>query len=66
MKTYQHITVQLVGTDGNVFALIGTVTRALRRGGVPAPEVKEAADYLMGSKSYDQALQRIMELVEVS
>jgi hypothetical protein len=33
---YPEIEVELIGTDGNAFAILGKVQEALKRGGVPA------------------------------
>lgn len=38
---YPEIVVPLLGEDGNAFAIMGTVTRALRRGGVSAEEISQ-------------------------
>jgi hypothetical protein len=35
------MTVQLTGTDGNAFAVLGRARRALREGGVDEEEVSE-------------------------
>lgn len=62
---YPDVEVELIGTDGNAFALIGKVAKALRR------EVsREASDAFrseaMIQGSYDELLQLIMRTVEVS
>lgn len=61
---YPHITVPLVGEDGNAMAVAGRVHRALRSAGVP-PEARDEflAQALRGS--YDQLLQTVMEWVQV-
>jgi len=61
---YPHIEVQLTGHDGNAFFIIGTVQKALRRGGVPAAEVKAFVDEAT-SGDYDHVLQTCMKTVEV-
>lgn len=33
MSSITHITVKLIDTDGNAFAILGCVSRALRKGG---------------------------------
>ena len=38
---YPQIVVRLVGEDGNSFAIMGRVAKALKRGGVKQPEVNE-------------------------
>ena len=58
------ITVQLTGTDGNIFAIIATVREALRRNG-RSDLIKEFTDYVTGSSSYEEALCRVMEYVIV-
>ncbi len=57
--------VQLSGTDGNVFALLGTCTRALKRAGM-ADEAKALSTAVMGAGSYDEALALMMEAVDAS
>ncbi len=56
--------VKLSGTDGNVFALAGRVSQALRRAGLD----DEAAKFWVELKvcdSYDSALQLMMKYCEV-
>lgn len=62
---FPHVEVQLSGTDGNAFVLIGTVRRALRRAGVPAADIDAFANEAM-SGNYDHVLQTIMRTVTVS
>ena len=64
--TYRGITVQLSDTDGNAFALVGTVKRALKDGGVPASEITEFCNEAMSAGSYDDLLRFLMETVYVS
>ena len=56
-------TCKLVGTDGNVFAVIGTVTRCLKADGQPerAEEFKKAA---FASISYDEVLGLCFDYVD--
>ena len=58
--TKTNITVQLTGTDGNIFAIIAKVREALRRNG-RTDLVKEFSDYITSSNSYEEALCRVME-----
>jgi hypothetical protein len=62
---YPDITVQLTGTDGNAYALLGRVSRALRRAGVCQAErdifMQEATQ-----GNYAELLQTIMRWVEVA
>jgi hypothetical protein len=61
---YPNITVQLTGTDGNAFALIGKVTRELRRNKIPREEIDAfAADAMSGD--YDHVLQTCLNTVSV-
>ena len=62
--TKTNITVQLTGTDGNIFNIIGKVRDALRRNG-RADLIKEYTDYVTSSISYEEALCRVMEYVIV-
>jgi len=57
--------VRLTGTDGNVFALSGLVTRALKRAGYPE-KAKEFSDRLWSCGSYDEALALMAEYAVVS
>jgi hypothetical protein len=61
---YPNITVHLVGNDGNAFAILGAVQKALRRAGVPEGEVQ--AFYAEAtSGDYDHLLTTCMRWVEV-
>jgi len=55
---------QLVGTDGNVFAVIGAVGRALRSAGLHdrAAEFQRRA---FGAHSYDEVLALCFDFVDV-
>lgn len=57
-------TVQLTGEDGNVFSIIGRVSKALKNAGQPekADEFRKKA---MTSESYDAVLRLCMDYVEV-
>lgn len=55
---------RLVGTDGNVFAIIGRVQRTLREAG--QPERAEAfVTRAFQAKSYDEVLVLCLEYVDV-
>lgn len=64
LSTITGIEVELIGNDGNAFAIMGTVRRALQRAGVD-PDVIE--QYMTEAKSgdYDNLLQVTMRYVEV-
>ena len=65
MPKAEGVTVQLVGEDGNVFAIIGAVGKGLRKGGY-----KELADEFVekatNAESYDEVLRLAMEYVDVT
>ena len=58
------IKVKLVGTDGNVFSIIGKVSKELKRAGM-VDEAKEYTAKCFGAGSYDEALQITMDYVDV-
>lgn len=59
------IKVKLSGTDGNVFALMGRVSAAMKKNG-QVEEAKQMANEVMQCHSYDEALQTFMKYVDVS
>jgi hypothetical protein len=62
---YPDVKVKLVGNDGNAFAIMGAVQKALRKAGVPQSELDE---YFKESTSgdYDHLIQTAMRWVKVS
>ena len=63
MEPKTKIRVKLVGTDGNAFAIIGRVKKALRQGG--HPELAEEFQSEAMSGDYDNLLQTCFKYVEV-
>jgi hypothetical protein len=61
---HPEITVKLVGGDGNAFAIIGSVVRAMRAAKLPEDEIKQFRDEAM-SGDYDRLLQTCIKWVEV-
>ena len=62
--TYPAIEVQLSGTDGNAFAIIGAVQKGLRRGGVETAAIDAVlADMMSGD--YDHLLRVATQTVTV-
>jgi len=55
---------RLIGTDGNVFAIIGKVRRTLREAGQP-DRASAFVEQAFQSQSYDEVLQLCLEYVEV-
>lgn len=62
---YPNIEVQLSGEDGNAFAIMGAVRRALRRADVPNAEIEEFSREAMAG-DYDHLLQTCMRWVDVA
>ncbi len=58
------IEVPLVGTDGNAFAIIGNVTKAMREGGVANEIIDIYRDEAIAS-DYDNLLRVTMHYVDV-
>ncbi|NLS80141.1 MAG: hypothetical protein GXY76_23115 [Chloroflexi bacterium] len=64
MPKYPQVKVKLVGEDGNAFAILGRVTKALRKGGVSREEVDAFLHEAM-SGDYDHLLWTVMDWVDV-
>jgi hypothetical protein len=62
---YPDVTIKLVGVDSNVFAIIGAMTKGMRRQGVPQAEVDAWRGEAMSQDSYDKVLQLCMRTVNV-
>lgn len=60
MPRYPDIHVHLVGQDGNIFAIIGRVSRALKKARVSREEIDEFQMQTMTAGSYDDALRTVM------
>jgi hypothetical protein len=59
------IQVQLIGKDGNAFAIMGAVQRALRKAGASKEEINQYLKEAM-SGDYDNLLRTTMDWVEVA
>lgn len=55
---------QLIGTDGNVFAMLGECRKALKAAGMKT-EANELGARLFSCHSYDEALAIMGEYVEI-
>lgn len=64
MVKFPEVEVQLSGSDGNAFAIIGAVSKVLRSE-VSPEAAKEFSAEAMESESYDDLLQLVMSTVEV-
>ncbi len=62
---YPNIEVQLSGSSGNAFAILGAVSKAMRKAGLSAVERKEFTDEAT-SGDYNHLLQTAMKFVSVS
>jgi hypothetical protein len=61
---HPDVTVELTGTDGNAYAVLGRVRRALRDAGVSESEVEKFTSEAT-SGDYDYLLMTCMEWVDV-
>lgn len=61
---YPHISIELVGQDGNAFSILGRFHRALWQGGVPADEIS-AVMAEAKSGDYNHLLVTVMRTVDV-
>jgi hypothetical protein len=61
---HPEIEVELIGNDGNAFAVMGAVSKALRRGGY-SDEVEQFQSEAM-SGDYNHLLQVVMQWVTVA
>ena len=55
----------LIGTNGNIFNLVGIATRTLKRNGL-SEEASEMSTRVFGSGSYEEALGIIGEYVNIT
>lgn len=62
---YPEIEVQLSGNDGNAYAIMGAVQRALKRAEVPQHEIEQYLNQSM-SGDYDNLLRVAMNWVSVA
>ena len=62
---YPNIEVQLTGKNGNAFAIIGAVSKALRQSGVNKDEIEKFIDEAM-SADYDNLLVTCINWVDVN
>lgn len=61
---FPDIKVRLTGSDGNAFAIIGKMRRALKRSGVPAGQIEEFCEEAT-SGDYNHLLATCMRWVNV-
>ena len=56
---------KLIGEDGNIFNLMGLASKALKAAGKPEHAQEMVQRITTSAKSYDEALNIIMEYVDV-
>lgn len=61
---YPHITVKLLGNDGNAFAILGNVSKAMKKANVDKEEIDTFMTEAM-SGDYNHLLQTVMRYVNV-
>jgi hypothetical protein len=66
MTKYPKITVQLSGEDGNIFAIMGRISRALRNGKVDRKEIDQFVEEVTSTDSYPAALAACSNWVTVN
>jgi len=62
--SYEKPIVELTGSNGNAFAILGKVLKAMRRANAPEEEINQFQDEAT-SGDYDHLLQTCMDYVEV-
>ena len=62
---FPQIKVKLVGTDGNIFALMAKVSNVLKQNRVNNDSVNEFSKDIINSSNYDEALSKITNWVNV-
>ena len=62
---YPDVEVPVTGQDGNIFAIMGRVTGALRRAG-HADQITYFANHITDAGSYDEALERVDQWVSTT
>ena len=63
-KRFPDATVRLTGEDGNAFAIMARVSKALRQAGYPEV-VEDFVEDAMSAEHYDALLVKVQEWVEV-
>ena len=64
MTKYPEVEVELVGQDGNAFAILGAVSKGMRKGGVSKTEIDIFMKEAMNG-DYNHLLQTCMKWVTV-
>ncbi len=56
---------KLIGTDGNIFALMGRVSKTMRKAWISDKEIKKMQNEVMNSESYSAALRVLSNYVVI-
>jgi hypothetical protein len=62
---FPHVRVQLTGTDGNTFSLLGKVTKEMKREKVPTADITALTNGVFECKSYEETLSLLAKTVDV-
>ena len=62
---FPTVEVELLGEDGNAFAILGRVSKAMKRAGVEKTDIDESMAEAM-SGDYDHLVRTVMATVEVA
>jgi len=62
---YPHVTVELIGEDSNAFAILGRVSRAMKKAKIPQIEIDEFLTEATNG-SYEHLLVTVMNTVSVN
>ena len=65
MTTNNKPVCKLIGTDGNIFCLLGKATRCLKESGFRTEAQEMARKVVSTATNYNEALTMIMEYVDV-
>lgn len=60
----EKVQVALIGEDGNIFSIMGRVTKAMRRAGWSQEAISEFVTRLTDAENYDAALRVVLEYAE--
>lgn len=62
---FPEVEVKLIGEDGNAYAIMAAVQKAMRKAEIPQHEIDSYLNKSLNSKSYDELLQVALKTVTV-
>lgn len=65
MAGSRHYGITVYPNNGNIFAVVGAARRGMREAGASQEEPIAFSEYVTGAQSYDEALARISEYVDL-